>query len=957
MAQDWRERAHKAVDTGPAALRDFLRLKGNDPRDDQAVDLLDYIHTQGRSSGLQNLYNVLFDAIRTPSGQHRDRFQATQGQNDRTERERRRRPWHYPGLSLYGVFKLSMDNDVKNALGSNKTPTPSTLTWLIWENAKEELYCSGAIIACATSGFDILLQEVVEKLKETLEGRKQEQLEILFQTLGNSSSDFTALGSAIVNRTVNCFSTLCFFEGAAEYILSEENVVTGSGQREPLLHWTLQQISARLMRESFVNDGNDTVSDEDEKLMERIIALQPRLLTQHNAEGLPPYIAALNIQEALRTRSGASGYQGLSQIIRDGIHGQLKDPDDWRRALYPHSDLGKEVSLDLSDFNYGSHYFSNFVSHLEEFKDRLKSYGKKWEFEETLLYLILPNLPKKEDHAGLAKFLYFLKEKNVNRIVKLKLPDSRGLYTHQFVHQHILSLFEIDEFDWVRLDVALDGFGANAFWTHWLKRVNSVPFLNWPSESPTPKTETTHLRSIHLYSNDGKFSDNLIAFKAPKLLHCMQDLQKIHLNLVEPKDKTSFNQEQAMIYRDSVRQDAGHWNGGVTFTEGERILSWKEFSIELESSVSQVAKEYVQMLSDPQLATDRRRFKFIKDLTVCRDFLSSFHNMKSPLDSKTRHCYRVFTEQRVKIAIIDTGADQMEKTLSGNIVRGVSFVRSAVEPHSVLPWFTPGHPHGTQMADLIRSVNPECELFPIRVASMRKDVDIYAATEAIDWAIENEIDIISISWIIKLPPSGPGVATFKGAVKRATNNNILVICATADIGAHISDDTWPANCHNVIAISASNAFGLPMPWSHRNVHAMLDGDQIKTRGPSYMGLDENAYESGSSVATALASGLASLCLFLARMANEDGKGERFKDQRVMKVVFRTMQENDTDKVVELSKFFDNSFRPPVGFQRGHQPPPDGLTKLHWSKFEDLGSKATTRRPNSPLPDSPVQTHP
>lgn len=331
-----------------------------------------------------------------------------------------------------------------------------------------------------------------------------------------------------------------------------------------------------------------------------------------------------------------------------------------------------------------------------------------------------------------------------------------------------------------------------------------------------------------------------------------------------------------------------------------------------------------------------------------------------PPNCWTRHCQKVFKEQRVKIAIIDNGADQMRSTISANIIRGMSFVRSSFEAKSILPWYTPAHPHGTQMADLIHSANPWCELFPLRVASLHKDVDLQAAIEvrdnsrrmtnlsrvnshfqAIDWAIEQNVDIISISWIIKTKISQ--AREFEGAIKRATAKKVLVICATADVGAHSSADTWPANFENVIAISASNAYGLPMPWSHRDVHAMLDGDQIRACGPNYMRLDKDARASGSSVATALASGIASLCLFLARMANEDGMGEKFKDRLVMLALIRSMQANDLDRVMELSKIFDSTFKPATGYQRGHLEPPRGLQRFLWKNFEDLYSTDDGRK--------------
>jgi len=213
--------------------------------------------------------------------------------------------------------------------------------------------------------------------------------------------------------------------------------------------------------------------------------------------------------------------------------------------------------------------------------------------------------------------------------------------------------------------------------------------------------------------------------------------------------------------------------------------------------------------------------------------------------------------------------------------------------------------------------------------------------QAIDWAIEQNVDIVSISWIIKTEISQ--AREFARAIERATAKKVLVICATADVGAHSSADTWPANFENVIAISASNAYGLPMPWSHRDVHAMLDGDRIRACGPNYMRLDKDASASGSSVATALASGLASLCLFLARMANEDGMGEKFKDRLVMLALIWSMQANELDRVIELSGFFDSTFKPATDYQRGHLEPPKGLQRFLWKNFEDLYSDDRRRQ--------------
>jgi hypothetical protein len=197
---------------------------------------------------------------------------------------------------------------------------------------------------------------------------------------------------------------------------------------------------------------------------------------------------------------------------------------------------------------------------------------------------------------------------------------------------------------------------------------------------------------------------------------------------------TSFDlgqrQGRAILFRDKIYKEL--LTGEVTFSKVEKFLSWEEFTLQPRFATPQQTLEYVLAPADSKLPIDYSRLKLIKDLATCRDFLSAFRNMRTPQtehNRKTQHCQRVFKEQRVKIAIIDNGADQMRSTISANIVRGMSFVRSSLEAKSVLPWYTPAHPHGTQMADLIRNVNPWCELFPLRVASLHKDVDLHAAVD------------------------------------------------------------------------------------------------------------------------------------------------------------------------------------------------------------------------------------
>ena len=87
-------------------------------------------------------------------------------------------------------------------------------------------------------------------------------------------------------------------------------------------------------------------------------------------------------------------------------------------------------------------------------------------------------------------------------------------------------------------------------------------------------------------------------------------------------------------------------------------------------------------------------------------------------------------KQRVKIALIDNGVDQMRSLISENIASGASFVRAGGRTEvPALPWYTAADAHGTQMASLMREVNRWCRIYPARVGSLQLDIDDEAAAK------------------------------------------------------------------------------------------------------------------------------------------------------------------------------------------------------------------------------------
>jgi hypothetical protein len=93
--------------------------------------------------------------------------------------------------------------------------------------------------------------------------------------------------------------------------------------------WALERILERRGM-----GGNIGVLEEREELLRRIINVELRLLAQHDAECMTPYAFAWRVQASIQSADSEPAYNGLGSIIKNAIFERLKDPEDWRRALY-----------------------------------------------------------------------------------------------------------------------------------------------------------------------------------------------------------------------------------------------------------------------------------------------------------------------------------------------------------------------------------------------------------------------------------------------------------------------------------------------------------------------------------------------------------------------------------------------------------------------------------------------
>lgn len=234
--------------------------------------------------------------------------------------------------------------------------------------------------------------------------------------------------------------------------------------------------------------------------------------------------------------------------------------------------------------------------------------------------------------------------------------------------------------------------------------------------------------------------------------------------------------------------------------------------------------------------------------------------------------------------------------------------------------------------------------------------------QAIETAISKGVNIISMSWTVSAESSrdSPEKKQIAAAVNRAYQEGICMFCTSND-GGHFVKDTYPAfeNRDHVLRIGAANADGTPFSWagSVEELDYILPGVDVVKRKPGYCGgqlLKENIHametNTGSSVATALAAGLAAMILTCAKMAAissfDASKPENFLiDGQAIKSLQRRNNmkaaldnlELTPNKYIQVWKSLDTARFPDSHTSKKLRPLADmALTKFF--RAVDLGSK-------------------
>jgi Subtilase family len=170
------------------------------------------------------------------------------------------------------------------------------------------------------------------------------------------------------------------------------------------------------------------------------------------------------------------------------------------------------------------------------------------------------------------------------------------------------------------------------------------------------------------------------------------------------------------------------------------------------------------------------------------------------------------------------------------------------------------------------------------------------------------VDIISMSWTIEATRTdSKDLALFEEAINEAKKKDILMFCATSDQGSISSENCYPGKWGNCIKIGAATAFGDKCTWvADGHYDYLLPGKNIPFKWKRPDGFS-TWYESGSSLSTALASGLSGLLLYCDRVVN--GKESRNFRTEAMSDLFRNLAVTSKDhKFLRADVWFSKKFQ-------------------------------------------------
>ncbi|KAF9768915.1 hypothetical protein IL306_013725 [Fusarium sp. DS 682] len=448
----------------------------------------------------------------------------------------------------------------------------------------------------------------------------------------------------------------------------------------------------------------------------------------------------------------------------------------------------------------------------------------------------------------LTVFFNWLKGKGVKHILKVMVDDLKDPAHSDKAIEDCLRPFEVEILDWTKVDLCPETIltacrNVRQLYLRWSG--NRAILRAWSEVEGLAKLE--RLDAVHLVYDEEQALES-----ADRIDMYVEDFKE-RLN----ESAAANNKRNSTSDEDKTEQGRSIlvFRCKADVPGSERIVREGAFA-KAQSGINEMSLQSNRWLNTMD--------KFADELqNTCSDFVKPQHG--------------------IKVALIDDGADPYVESLRGKIRGGETFSRGFPHENGPSPYYRSTKGHGTVMADMICRVCPMARLYvykletqtSLNLATQTQGQEYIAAESAalaVRAAIDQKVDIISMSWTVKeTGENREGINAFRQAIKDALDAGILLFCAAADTGAVTEVEyPWSFDRQRIFRIGAATADG--RVWgptgNPQNLSFILPGHKVVSRNPHREGALPDDFEerTGSSVATALAAGLAALILHCVRLA-------------------------------------------------------------------------------------------
>ncbi|OIW30896.1 subtilisin-like protein [Coniochaeta ligniaria NRRL 30616] len=498
------------------------------------------------------------------------------------------------------------------------------------------------------------------------------------------------------------------------------------------------------------------------------------------------------------------------------------------------------------------------------------------DFEHVLKYVNIPSFDigvAERRTEALFIFNWLRDCRDVERVFQVRVDDCRHCPTSEEDIEAALSGLDVKHLDWRRTDLSVSSIVAAA----------------------------KNVETLHLYS-----SGNLAALDhwfGPEGVSLLKKLTTLHIKIIQDDFISAARADKCLT---KCNDAAASLPEGITL-KASIMLTWSR------SSGGDPTRGPTGLI---------RKHRPIEVMDL-EEFVSVYRSAQLSIEPIPDPGANAATS-RTKVAILDSGISHARFSTRSHRVLGRSFVWTNPDDVTELeaPWWLAPDPHGSQMANIISQLDPHCEFYIAQIAEDMRYIRESNVIKALEWVLSEGVQIINCSFALR-DWNQAHSPSLRDVILRAKDMGVVIMCSTSDEG-DLTEKVWPAAFHNtdksaaepfdnVFPIVGCDEHGKPSRFANERAgRFFFRGEDIDASGTEPDLLKERGMVLGSSVATAIATGVGSLVLACYQMIRvREGLHTTVKPPSVVNSVFHQMlskSEGMQDKpplydLVTAGKFF------------------------------------------------------